>query len=195
MKKLFLSIVIAIVGFVSAFAEQQATFIGDQRAAVEIRGSSWLEDYTSLGWSVGTYSDAPGQRYNYIMLYNYSSANIQIQPGSKLILKVNGQPMVLTTSQGTYYDGSTVLAHQRFDRFLGWINYYGTTVFYEVTQEQADAINTYGISKYRYQIDQTVFERDNMNDVKIAKKMKKVYDSLTAKQDKKVKKVDDLSDF
>ena len=59
MKKIFLSIMLSAGALFTAFAEEApATFIGDQRLVVEIRGSSWLSDYTSLGWSVGTFSDA-----------------------------------------------------------------------------------------------------------------------------------------
>ena len=195
MKKFFFSILLSACAAVPSFAEQApATFIGDQQLAVEIRGSSWLRDYTSIGWSVGTYRDAPKEIHNSLVLYNYSHSNLQIQPGSKLILKVNGEPMVLTTAQGTYYDGSTH-TEAVYDRLLGWVNYYGNTVYYDVTQEQADAINTYGITKYRYQVDQTVFERDEMNASKIAKKMKRTYDGLVETQTRKASKIDDLSDF
>lgn len=197
MKKIIFSLAVALASVFNVCAQDapQATYVGYSEPVVEIRGSSWLLDYTSLGWSVGSYSDAPGERYNSIMLYNYSSSNIQIQPGSKLILKVDGKPMVLTTARGTYYDGSTVFAERRYVSAIGWVDYYASSVFYELTQEQADAINTYGITKYRYQIEGDVIERDNMNNVKIAKKMKKSYDKLTAKQDKITKKVNDLSDF
>ena len=195
MKKIILSILLSAGASFAAFAEEApATFIGDQRLVVEIRGSSWISDYTSLGWSVGTYSDAPGQIQNALVLYNYSKMNMQIQPGSKLILKVNGEPMVLTTAQGTYYDGST-RTFREYDRLYGWVYYFGNTVYYDVTQEQADAINTYGITKYRYQVDQTVIERDEMNAQKIAKKMKRAYDDLRDSQSYKASKIDDLSDF
>ena len=193
MKKVFLSILLSAVATVGSFAEEAATFIGGQQLAVEVRGSSWVRDYTSMGWSVGTYSDAPGQVQNALELYNYSPANLQIQAGSKLILKVNGEPMILTTAMGTNYEGSTHV-ESVFDG-LGYINYYGNTVYYDVTPEQAAAINTYGFTKYRYQVDQVIFERDNMNAARIAKKMKRIYDDLLESQSLKASKMEDLSDF
>lgn len=194
MKKLFLSILTLACTSFASFAEEQATFIGDQQLAVEIRGSSWVGDYTTMGWSVGAFSDAPNQQQNALVLYNYGPNNLNIKPGSKLILKVNGEPMVLTTAMGTEYEGSTQ-AFSVLEGYLGWVYYYGNTVYYDVTPEQAEAINTYGFSKYRYQVDQVIFERDNMNENRIAKKMKRAYDNLVQSQSVKTSKIDDLSDF
>lgn len=197
MKKIFSILMVAFSMMLSTYAQEKkdATYIDESERVVEIRGSSWVLDYTSMGWSVGTYSDAPNERYNYLILYNYGSPCLQVQPGSKLILKVNGQPMVLTTEQGTHYDGSTVFVERLYNSTYGMLNYFASTVYYEVTQEQADAINKYGITKYRYQVDGTVFERDNMNSEKIAKKMNKSYDRVVDKLARINKKVEDLSDF
>lgn len=174
--------------------EQQVTFFGETEPVVEIRGSSWVGDWTSIGWSVGTYSDQPNKLTNFLYVYNYGPKDLQIQPGSKLILKVNDLPMVLTTSQGTYYEGSTK-TFLRYSDVMGYVNVYETAAFYEITQEQVDLINTYGITKYRYQVADDVYTRDGMNNEKIAKKMKKVYDRISTKQLKYSKDINDLSDF
>lgn len=192
MKKIILSLATLFVTIFSAIA-QEASYIGQQATAVEIRGSSWLGDYTSLGWSVGAYSDYPDEKFNSLLLYNYSFNNIQIPANSKLILKVGGQNMILTTARGTNYEGSTVIIEKPMRYSINI--YYATSVYYEVTQAQADSINTYGISKYRYQVNGTVFEREGMNYEKIARKMKKVYEKILVNQSKVSDKVNDLSDF
>ena len=183
----------ASIAIFTTSAAQQPSYIGEtDRHVVEIKGSSWLDNYTAIGWSIGAYSDAPGKKDNAIVLYNVSDyRDVEVPAGSKFIIKVNGEPMVLQTEHGTFYDGS----HSIIDRGPRYNLLYTTTVYYEVTQEQADLINKYGISKFRYQIDNKVLERDNMNSEKIARKMKRAYDRISDRQDAISRKMEDISDF
>lgn len=197
MKKTILSAIMAVMAVLACAQDKQpVTYVGETESVVEIRGSQWIHDWTSIGWSVGSYSDDPANVLNSIYLYNCSfKKNMQIQPGSKLILKVNGEPMVLTTAQGTYFNGATSEVMHWSNTLQSNVACTQTIAYYELTQEQVDLINTHGISKYRFQIDSDVYERDDMNSAKIAKKMKKAYERLQAKQQKKQQKINDLSDF
>ena len=180
----------ALFGACSLISFSQ-TYTSESAYALELRGSSWLGDVTEIGWALGCYNDKPGEIYSQLVLRNINNYQfLDIAPDSKLILKVGGNPMVLTTVDGTNWNGSSsvVPVSPRTTNHI-------TVAYYEITPEQADSINTFGITKYRMQMTHKVYERDELNSQKIAKKMKAKYDYLFGKLSKTYKQVNDLSDF
>lgn len=184
-------------------AETGPTYIGAFRTIDKFDGSVALsQDYAGYGISVGTYDDDPERIVTSLVVMTYSSGTYtEINPNSKLILKVNGENMILTTPNGTQWVG----AH---DSFVGSAGVAGAIVgvkqvvyyakaLYPITGEQLEALLQYGFSKYRFQYVGGVNEGEfsERKQKKLTRKLNENYQEVRDEQAEIHKKTYDLSDF
>lgn len=206
------SVVLAFSVLVSSFcsaqnvtkpAETGPTYIGTDRKVCQFDGSAALsQDYANLGVAVGTYDDDPDRIVTELVVVTFSSGNYaEINANSKLILKVNGENMILTTPNGTNWVG----AHDTFVGSAGVLGaiagvsqvVYRAVAHYPVTGEQLDLLLKYGFSKYRFQIVGGVNEGEfsERQQRKLVKQFQEAYEEVRENQAEIATKVNDLSDF
>lgn len=80
--------------------ETGATYIGATRLVGKFDGETATMSYfAEYGLTIGTYDDNPSVVETAVVVKTFSTKGhwVDINPGSKLILKVNGENMVLTT--------------------------------------------------------------------------------------------------
>ncbi len=184
-------------------AETGPTYIGTYRNVDKFDGTvAFSQDYAGFGISVGTYDDDPDRIVTELIILTFSSGKYaDINENSKLILKVNGENMILTTPHGTNWVG----AHDSFVGAAGVAGalfgatqvVYRSIAHYPVTGEQLDALLKYGFTKYRFQIVGSVNEGEfsERKQRKIVKRLNEAYEEVREEQAEIANKVNDLSDF
>ncbi len=188
---------------VTATPENGPAYIGASREIDMFDGSIVASlDYSSYGIAVGAYDDSPDEIVTELVIYTRGSSNFkEINPNSKLILKVNGENMILTTTHGTNWVGS----HQTGISAKGVMGALSgqkqvthiAEARYPITGEQLEKLMKYGFSKYRFQVVGSVNEGEfsERKQNKIARKLSESYNEVRSEQATISNKVNDLSDF
>lgn len=183
--------------------ESGPAYIGTEKMAVKFDGQMAVSmDFSELGITVGAFDDNPEDITTSIVIKNSSSGSwSEINANMKLILKVAGNPMVLTTIDGTNWNGSHDSYHGAagvMGALAGVIQYiYTSKAYFPVSQSQLDSLMTYGFTKYRFQTVSGVNEGEfsERKSLKIGDKIKDAYETVRAKQAETSAKMNDLSDF
>lgn len=184
--------------------ETGPTYIGATRIIDKFDGNTaFAFYYASYGLSVGTYDDNPSVVETAVVVRTFSSQGgwVDINPGSKLILKVNGENMVLTTPKGTKYVG----AHDSFVGSQGVLGaiagskavFRTATATYPVSGEDLEKLLRYGFSKFRFQVVGDVGEGEfsDRKTRRMAENLREAHEEIVEEQARISQKVNDLSDF
>lgn len=184
--------------------ETGATYIGATRLVDKFDGETVAMSYfAEYGLTIGTYDDNPSVVETAVVVKTFSTLGrwVDINPGSKLILKVNGENMVLTTPKGTLYVG----AHDSFVGTKGWLGavsgtkavFHAATATYPISGEDLEKLLQYGFSKFRFQVVGDVCEGEfsDRKTRRMAENLKDAHDEIVEEQAEIASKVNDLSDF
>lgn len=193
------AIVVSIADYQAQAQDTQGCdYLGNQSIATKFDGNKLdMDGFSECGFAIGKYGQSPESVTEFVVRTYSKKGFKEINKGSKLILKVNGENMELVSPLGT----GCPTAHTTYwgtDGILGLLGGSETWVFttdakYPLTREQLEKLLKYGFSKYRLQVEGEVREGE-LDD----KKLKKLTHKLN-KAYKKIAKItadmDDLSGF
>lgn len=181
---------------VTETSTQGAAFVGEEKRVQYLDGNpKTSRTCLELGIAVGAYDNTPNEvTTELVVTFHSINAFQEVNPGSKFILKINGENVILITPEGTQCQGGLSTYS---NSFWGRRTFYKSVALYPISGENLDKLLEYGFTKYRLQFVGGVKEDElSERDTKwLRRSLNEEYTEVRKSQDEISNKVNDLSDF